>query len=283
MIVKQEKIDSIEGLFSKLNSYDSGYMFRGQRDSTWQLKNGIERLFPEKYDLPEPSVLRSYESRMLKKFKSIAHLYGDFPQLPQDDSKLGWLALMQHHGAPTRLVDFTTMPFMGLYFAIDGASAYSKGFSSIYAVSFRKINSITIEQLAQNVGIDHAILKNQISADPDKFFHDYIDRSSYPLLWCIEPLRLNLRLRQQGGTFMTANEISRKFQDAIDGYSIYKDIQVDKIDIPHSMIPDISIMLTKMGITNKQIYPGLDGLSKDISQEMVNYITIATQKIGLEP
>ncbi|MGY2895748.1 FRG domain-containing protein [Deinococcus sp. UYEF24] len=266
-------IDNVDDLIKKLLSYDSGHVFRGQIMSSWRLKNGIERLFPENLDLPNISRLRQFEDRMMRKFKANAHLYEDIDQLPESNSRLGWLSLMQHYGAPTRLMDFTTMPFMALYFAIDGAPNYSKDFSSIYCVSFRDINELSVIDFSEKANKELSGVKNLLSSDRDVFYSTHVETGTYNLLWCMEPLKMNLRLMQQGGTFIFSDNISLKFEDALKNNSIYKNIPIDRIIFPHTLVSDIFILLTKMGITNKQIYPGLDGLSKDIKQEMVHYIS----------
>jgi hypothetical protein len=49
------------------------------------------------------------ERQLLKEFKRRAHFYVN--SLPTHGDVLGWFALMQHYGAPTRLLDWTYSVF----------------------------------------------------------------------------------------------------------------------------------------------------------------------------
>lgn len=60
------------------------------------------------------------EKTSLTRFQKIAHLH--LTHLPADRDQLTWLALMQHYGAPTRLIDFTSNPAVALFFALRDAS-----------------------------------------------------------------------------------------------------------------------------------------------------------------
>jgi hypothetical protein len=60
---------------------------------------------------PEP------EMRTIEAFKRHAPALADWPLLADDD-RLGWLCVMQHYGAPTRLLDWTENALVGLYFAV---------------------------------------------------------------------------------------------------------------------------------------------------------------------
>ena len=273
MIINETLILKVEDLFFQLASYGTGHVFRGQIDSRWRLRSGIERLFPDDYNLPEVGMLNDFEDKILRKFKSNAHLYEPAGLLPDDRSKFGWLALIQHHGAPSRLLDFTTMPFMALYFAIDGVSAYSENHSVIYCISHRDINAISVSAYCEKTRNTPEPVKKELEMDGDRFYLEHIQNKSYGLLWCLEPVKLNLRMRQQGGTFIVCDDMKLRFEEALNSNTIYQNVRIDRLVFPHSIVSDAFILLNKMGITNKQIYPGLDGLSKDIRQELVQYIS----------
>ena len=55
---------------------------------------------------------------IIRRFKRQYHLYSSAS--PDFDDHVEWLAIMQHHGAPTRLLDITYSPYVALYFALEG-------------------------------------------------------------------------------------------------------------------------------------------------------------------
>jgi hypothetical protein len=77
-----------------------GWVFRGQGNECWPLCSSLERL--EATDKPEAEIAVLSEFQR----KAITHLQ---PHLVPEDV-FGWLALMQHYGAPTRLQDWTRSP-----------------------------------------------------------------------------------------------------------------------------------------------------------------------------
>lgn len=108
--------DFIEAV-EPLSRNEGATLFRGQTrdDENWSLKPSLVRA-AESFGLPAADVIQ-VERAMLLQFQQVAHLYFPASALPLTDSATHWLMLMQHHRAPTRLLDWTESPYVAAYFA----------------------------------------------------------------------------------------------------------------------------------------------------------------------
>ena len=93
-------------------------MYRGQANAEWRVDcSAARRLAPDAKGEDLAKVAHSlvaYTEILLR--GSLRHV-GDCPQLPPRSSDLEILAQLQHQGAATGLIDFTTEPLVALWFA----------------------------------------------------------------------------------------------------------------------------------------------------------------------
>jgi FRG domain len=95
------------------------WMFRGT-SKPYPLQTSLERAL-QGADIALADG-RDIERQMLQEFKRRAHFY--VSPLPNEGDILGWLALMQHYGAPTRLLDWTYSFYVAAFFALSDAVSF---------------------------------------------------------------------------------------------------------------------------------------------------------------
>src|SRR5437016_3319598 len=96
---------------------EQDWIFRGEARAQWNPKTSFDRCCDrnaiKRKDRP------TLEKRLVREFRRTYHLYAQ--HVPDQESTLEWLALMQHHGAPTRLLDFSYSIYVAAYFALENA------------------------------------------------------------------------------------------------------------------------------------------------------------------
>lgn len=95
------------------------FLWRGQRDDRWGLESRLYRSLIDQYDRPPTRIeFEARENEILEAFHETS--------LAEDRTVLDQLALLQHHGAPTRLLDVSTDYLPALYFACEDAKIQSR-------------------------------------------------------------------------------------------------------------------------------------------------------------
>lgn len=99
------------------------YAWRGQRDASWQFDSSLYRMLEKRDGDVTESDIRDEEKRILAEARS----WGLGRDLGNSATDMHMLAVLQHHGVPTRLYDVTANPMTALYFAIQNEPAGGNG------------------------------------------------------------------------------------------------------------------------------------------------------------
>jgi hypothetical protein len=219
----------------------ANWAFRGQGDAAWPLSSTLTRYFAV-FRIPQSDWVRR-EQRSLRIFKRKAtHFLADIPAREDD---FQWLALMQHHGSPTRLLDFTWSPYVAAFFALERA----EGDSAVWALNAAALPSITplsgppftLEML--NAG--QAAVGDQVGIG--------------------EPYIMNRRLIAQSGTFVVPSAVGLPIEAQLHD----PQITLAKFVLPRDRVRErASHELYRMNITHATLFPDLDGLARSLAYEL---------------
>ena len=260
-MIEEIEIKGPNHLIRSLNALPNSYIYRGHADSSWNLESTLERTLGESWSSERAG---KYEDHYLNLFKSKYHIYNDNEHEPK--SKLSWLSVMQHYGAPTRLIDFTESPYVALYFALEAYNPLLQKDLAIYAIDYTSIMDISLNYISKrDSGFNKK--RSDIVGHQDELFDDVVDRFSYEVVWITEPLELNARIDRQSGTFLISGDKEKKIEELL-SLEMYESVHVLKYVVPHNMYENIYALVRKMNINAKTIYGDLGGLAKLIKMDM---------------
>ena len=258
-------ISSMEDLIYRLLNFPNNYVFRGHSVAEWKLIPSLERIIStEKWDAGYVTKLEDYS---LSQFKSRFHLYDRENKSPV--SKLEWLSIMQHYGTPTRLLDFSTSPFMALYFAIENNALAYPSDCAIYAIDFSAVmkKSVSIiNEICPELGLDFMV----VSQEQNIYYDEIIDNSHFDVIWITEPQQLNARLDRQGGSFILSGNKGVRLEELLFSEP-YSDCDIQKIIVQKKFFPNVYALLNKINISSRTVYGDLQGFAKSLGMEMTYY------------
>lgn len=226
--------------------------FRGQADARWKLQSTLRRHIEVSRVCAEAWTLQ--ETRIRRIFERKSHLFVTDP--PTTD-ELEWLALMQHHGAPTRLLDFTWSPYVAAHFALERATANAV----VWAMNLPLLWHIHERRRIDGVDVGLADPRDRTC------FEKYYLSNKHRFLWQGDPFRMPQRVIAQSGTFLVAGHLGCDIEEIIEQYP-GKGALLVKLELDtQKMRRQAMAALYTMNITQATLFPGLDGLARSMAYE----------------
>ncbi|HEX9084026.1 MAG TPA: FRG domain-containing protein, partial [Gemmatimonadaceae bacterium] len=197
-----------------------------------------------------------------RSFRRQLHQYVDrAPATP-----LELLALMQHYGAPTRLLDWTYSFYVALFFAVDGSARSDR--CAVWALDadwFRDRLNVRHPDLYALIDEDRNLIKRPSS------FRD-VFRQERPFVCPMSPYYLNDRLIIQQGLFLCPGAVCFPFEDNVaelqhdERGGVYTEApdaneRVIKIEISTSGATRTALLqnLIRMNMSHATLFPGIQG------------------------
>lgn len=220
--------------------------FRGHGDEHWTLEPGWYRLPP-----PDAGLGGDWynERTLLREFSFRAPRY--LGAAPATDWE--WLFLMQHHGLPTRLLDWTESALIALYFAVRdhrGAADACVWMLNPWWLNKQSLGEYEIPHALDPRVADWAPLADQTAL-----------RGRLPA--AIKPVQASPRIAAQKG-FFTIHGSERGALERLAQSRADDGPGLRKLTIPKGRVGDLRRDLAVAGITETSIFQELDGLCREL-------------------
>ena len=192
------------------------------------------------------------ERHLLRNFRKYAHR-----DAVPSDSDWNWLTLAQHHGLPTRLMDWTFSPYIAMHFATANPIHFDVD-GVIWVVDYVRIHQMLPAVLRRELeweGADLFTVEMLDRVAPTLEALEAVERQ--PFLFFLEPPSIDERVTNQ---YALLSVMSRPMTRVDEWLAAHPDLYARYI-IPAGLKWEIRDKLDQANITERVLFPGLDGLS----------------------
>ncbi len=254
--------DSVENFFSERRAEQDGWIYRGQQNAGWPLETTLERAIARRQ--VSLSKAPKIEKGLVRRFRRQIHLYPN--EMPIScPNFMETLALIQHHGGPTRLLDWSYSFFVGVYFALEAAAPGAS--CAVWALDRDWWRARARHLLPDEV---KKVIERDKNAKSEETVLAILDHSP-PLktIHPLNPLRLSERHVYQQGAFLVPGDITVPFMGNLGEIAVSSEPDhLIKIEIKCSckLLQEATENLHRMNVNRASLFPGLDGFVKHLEQ-----------------
>lgn len=221
-------------------------VYHGSADASRSLLTSLDRLG----GVNPPHTKIALEEHILRNFARYSR-----PHLPHATNEWELLVAAQHHGVPTRLLDWSYSPLVAAHFATLGDQRVDR---VIWRLDWKRMHrKFGFPELALLITDLHRLVGDDQVLTPWRLIGQ--GRKATPFACMIEPPTLDARISAQSATFTLCSDSSKSLDEFLAEHGLEDALTRFVVPQPaRSMVRD---QLDLVGMDERRLFPDLDGVA----------------------
>lgn len=252
-----ERHTSWSDLKQRLSTFSPAWVFRGHAGASWPLATALERT-----ESGDPA---ADEWRMIDHFRRRASLHLPPQMQLADGDAFGWMALMQHYGAPTRLLDVSRSPYVCAFFSLEDPTCGDEQEAAIWAVDTRACAAQAEAALQDHWHLDEQDATRLVHQDHRELVGRLVTPPGdcIPAVFPVEPWHFDPRQSAQQACFLCPGDVARPIRQLLDAVQARPGTQaIVKLTFPRDIRRDALEDLWRMNVSPASLFPSLEGQAR---------------------
>jgi hypothetical protein len=223
-------------------------MYRGMPNADYRIVTSLQRICKGKRAILEPSILANFTK------------YAALEDPTIESSVWRQMILGQHHGLPTRLLDWSFSPLVGLHFAtIEGDMEKLDDHDSVvWRIDVDELHDLLPQKYQEVMQRSRStVFSIKMLQESCQSLQEYDEDMAGRAMLVVEPPSIEQRIINQFSFFAI---VPLDIEDVADFLNRHTDKTVKYI-IKKELRWRVRDLLDQLNISERIIYPGLDGLS----------------------
>ena len=231
----------------QLGRHRSNFAFRGRWDADDTLSTSLMKLGG---DAP------SLEGHLVRSFRK----YAARESVPVD-SLWNWLALGQHHGLPTRMLDWTYSPYVALHFVTAKTECFDRD-GAVWMVDYVRAHEHVPEALRRRLRSEGAnvFTTEMLGSVADGV--DELEQLGNDFVVFLEAPSFDERIVNQYALFSLMSEPDASLDEWLSG----RPELGRRLIVPADLKWEVRDKLDQAGVNERVLFPGLDGLTRWVAR-----------------
>jgi hypothetical protein len=229
---------------------DTG-VYRGASDAGAPLLTSLDRLG----GIDPPHTKADLEEHVMRNFVRYAR-----PHVQRATNDWEELISAQHHGVPTRLLDWTYSPLVAAFFATRPRTGGERD-RAVWRLDWQRVHrAFRFPQLALLISDLENLLDDEHHASPWELFQR--PKDARPFACLVEPPSLDARIVAQAAAFTISSDKLHSFDEFLCRNGLAE--ALTRFVIPAECVAKMRDQLDLVGVDERRLFPDLDGVAAAI-------------------